>query len=166
MALVCLSLLHILIDYKSVGAENANHHWHDLKIWQVLPVISKTLKLLITPTSSLFFSESDAAAVLSWLPIIQRICFRLQPCHRAFAKGGSERSINGPAQQTKSAPVELSHLRQIHISYFLHFHADGGGDRGESKMSLLSWHCSYPPWQFDVIALSAFWLCWCCSTLG
>lgn len=33
-------------------------------------------------------------------------------------------------------------------------------------MFLLSWHCSYPPWQFDVIALSALQICWCCSTLG
>lgn len=36
--------------------------------------------------------QNDAAAALSWLPIILRICFHLQPCHRAFAKG--EREIN------------------------------------------------------------------------
>lgn len=36
--------------------------------------------------------EDDAAAALSWLPIILHICFHLQPCHRAFAKG--EREIN------------------------------------------------------------------------
>lgn len=71
------------------------------------------------------------------------ICFWAAILAVEHLPSGSEWSISGPAQHTKSSPVELSHPRSIHISYFQYFHADGE-KLGENKTSLPSWLCYVP----------------------
>lgn len=53
--------------------------------------------------------------------------FGCSPAIDAFAEGGrgAPSDQSEPVQHIKSTPVRLSHLRQIHISYSLLFHADG-----------------------------------------
>lgn len=89
------------------------------------------------------FWWNDEAAVLSWRPIIQHICFWLQTCHRAFARG--EQAINQWTGSTyKKRPRQALPSETDPYLIFPPFSCRWR-EIWETKTSLLSRHCSYSP---------------------